>query len=375
MGDIVTFTGVSKVFGKGSAPALAEIDLGIREGSITGVIGYSGAGKSTLVRLVNALEQPSSGSVVVDGQEITTLGETGLRRLRSHIGMIFQQFNLFNSRSVAANIEYPLKVAAKAARNKQSRKQRRKSKTQVWSKSARKARVAELLDFVGIADKAKARPSQLSGGQKQRVGIARALATDPKILLADEATSALDPETTGEVLTLLTRINRELGTTILVITHEMHVVRSICHDVAVLEKGRLLEAGPVYDIFAHPRNEATRRFIASTIQDRPSPETVARLRARHDGRLVTVGVVERAAGPDGGGSGSAVDVAAVLASVGGVHAEVVYGSVTEINERPIGSLTYVLRGDAGATARVVEELRKQADVVDWTADEHEEAAS
>ena len=353
MSDIVTFTDVTKVFGKPAKgttppPALDHITLGIREGSITGVIGYSGAGKSTLVRLVNALETPSSGSVQVDGQEVTTLGETGLKKLRSTIGMVFQQFNLFNSRSVAANVAYPLKLAG-------------------WDKAKRQARVKELLEFVGIADKAKARPTQLSGGQKQRVGIARALATDPKILLADEATSALDPETTQDVLGLLTKINRELGTTILVITHEMHVVRSICDDVAVLEKGALLEAGPVYDIFAYPKNASTRRFIDSTIQDQPSPETVARLRSRYDGRLVTVSVVDRA---EVGGS---VDVAAVLQRVGNVHADVVYGSVTEIGERPIGSLTYVLRGDEAKLSQVVRELREQTDVIDWNA-ENEEAA-
>jgi D-methionine transport system ATP-binding protein len=346
MADIVTFTDVSKVFGKAvkgntPAPALDHITLGIREGSITGVIGYSGAGKSTLVRLVNALETPSSGSVVVDGQEVTKLGESELKKLRSTIGMVFQQFNLFNSRSVAANVGYPLKLAG-------------------WDKAKRAARVKELLEFVGIADKAKSRPSQLSGGQKQRVGIARALATNPKILLADEATSALDPETTKDVLELLTKINQELGTTVLVITHEMHVVRSICHEVAVLEKGALLEAGPVYDIFAYPKNASTRRFIASTIQDRPSADTVARLKARHSGRLVTVSVVDRA---EVGGS---VDVAGVVQSVGGVHADVVYGSVTEITERPIGSLTYLFRGDEAAVGRVVEELGKQAEVIDWS---------
>jgi D-methionine transport system ATP-binding protein len=353
MTDIVTFTDVTKVFGKPQkgqtpAPALDHITLGVREGSITGVIGYSGAGKSTLVRLVNALETPTSGSVVVDGQEVTSLGEAGLKKLRSTIGMIFQQFNLFNSRSVAANVGYPLKLAG-------------------WSKAKREARVKELLEFVGIADKAKQRPSQLSGGQKQRVGIARALATDPKILLADEATSALDPETTQDVLGLLTRINRELGTTILVITHEMHVVRSICHEVAVLEKGALLEAGPVYDIFAYPKNAATRRFIASTIQDRPTPETVARLKARHQGRLVTVSVVDRA---EAGGS---VDVAGILQRVGGVHADVVYGSVTEIRERPIGSLTYVLRGDEASIGRAVEELKGLSEVIDWSEDTEEAA--
>ena len=346
MGDIVTFTDVTKVFGQRSQAhtALSDISFGVREGSITGVIGYSGAGKSTLVRLVNALELPTQGSVKVDGQEVTTLSESGLRALRSQIGMIFQQFNLFASRSVAKNVEYPLKLAG-------------------WPKAKRTARVRELLEFVGISDKAKSRPGALSGGQQQRVGIARALATDPKILLADEATSALDPETTQDVLALLAKVNRELGTTILVITHEMHVVRTLCNDVAVLENGRLLEAGPVYDIFAFPKNEATRRFISSTIQDLPSEDTLERLRARHSGRLVSVGVVER----NGEEPTGALDVARAVAQVGSVTADVVYGSVTEISERPFGSLTYSLSGPPEATARVVELVKERASVIDWSA--------
>lgn len=340
-GPAVRFADVSKVFGsrKDAHTALERITLDVRRGAITGIIGYSGAGKSTLVRLVNALELPSSGSVVVEGTEVTALSEAGLRSLRGGIGMIFQQFNLFNARSVAANVEYPLRLAG-------------------WERTRRKARVAELLEFVGLAEKARARPMQLSGGQKQRVGIARALATGPSILLADEATSALDPETTSEVLELLGRINSELGTTILVITHEMHVVRTLCHDVAVLERGRLLEAGPVYDVFSAPSNEASRRFIDSTLQDRPSQDTVQRLLERHDGRLVTVGVVD-------GADGARLDVAEEAATVGGVRAEVVYGSVTEIDHRPFGALSYVLRGDDAAVEAVVRRLRSRGDVVDW----------
>ena len=224
--------------------AVEGVNLDIDAGDIYGIIGYSGAGKSTLVRLINALEQASSGSIVVDGDEVTTMKEGELRRLRLGIGMIFQQFNLFNSKTVAGNVAYPLEVAK--------------------TKRADIApRVAELLDFVGLADKARNYPEQLSGGQKQRVGIARALATSPRILLADEATSALDPETTRQVLALLRDLNRDLGLTIVLITHEMDVVRASCDRVAVLEQGRVVEAGPVTDIFAAPSHPATRRMLAA----------------------------------------------------------------------------------------------------------------
>lgn len=251
---MVRFRDVTKVFGTGSS-AVAAVDgvtLDIRAGEIFGVIGYSGAGKSTLVRLINALEPVTSGSVVVDGDEVSALGERDLRPVRASIGMIFQQFNLLSSRTVAGNVAYALKVAG-------------------WDKPCREARVAELLEFVGLSDKATAYPSQLSGGQKQRVGIARALATSPKLLLADEATSALDPETTRDVLALLRRVNAELGVTIVVITHEMDVVRSTCHRVAVMEHGKVVEVGEVYDVFSAPQASATKKFVGTALRDRPGP--------------------------------------------------------------------------------------------------------
>ncbi|HTF47053.1 MAG TPA: ATP-binding cassette domain-containing protein, partial [Pseudonocardia sp.] len=206
MTPVISFRGVSKEFsanGRNTAviKAVDSADLDVEQGTVMGIIGYSGAGKSTLVRLVNGLEAPTDGSVVVNGKDLSGLREKDLRALRADVGMIFQQFNLFNSRTAAGNVAYPLKLAG-------------------WPAQRRRERVAELLEFVGIADKARQYPSQLSGGQKQRVGIARALATSPTILLADEATSALDPETTRDVLALLKKINRELGTTIVVITHE-----------------------------------------------------------------------------------------------------------------------------------------------------------
>lgn len=329
---------VSKTFGEGDGAvhAVDDVSLRIRRGEIFGVIGYSGAGKSTLVRLVNALETVTSGEVVVDGQVITGLPERRVREVRSRIGMVFQQFNLLSSRTVAGNVAYPLKVAG-------------------WPREKRAARVAELLAFVGLADKAKAYPRQLSGGQKQRVGIARALAAQPTILLADEATSALDPETTREVLALLRRVNAELGITIVVITHEMEVVRSTCHRVAVMEHGRVVETGDVYDVFSAPSADAAQRFVGTALHDRPSRETLARLRERHPGRLVTVGVRE--------GASTGTDLFRLLREHD-VDGSVVYGGISEVGERPFGSLTVELDAPEDRIAPFLVALAERADVVD-----------
>ncbi|SDU77756.1 methionine ABC transporter ATP-binding protein [Jiangella alkaliphila] len=338
MAPLISFQDVSKVFGSGdrAVRAVDGVTLDVEAGEIFGVIGYSGAGKSTLVRLVNALETVTSGRLLVDGQDVTALREAELRRVRAGIGMVFQQFNLLNSRTVAGNVGYPLRVAG-------------------WPRERRAARVAELLDYVGIADKAKAYPRQLSGGQKQRVGIARALATEPRILLADEATSALDPDTTQDVLALLRRVNRELGVTVVVITHEMDVIRSLAHRVAVMEAGKVVEHGPVYDVFAAPRERATRRFVATTLKDRPTPEALARLRHRHPGRIITVGIRE--------GDGGSVDVTAALRAHG-VDGTIVFGGITEIDERPFGSLTLELTGPDAAIDALVADLRGRTDVDD-----------
>jgi D-methionine transport system ATP-binding protein len=309
--------------------ALQHVDLDVGPGDILGVIGYSGAGKSTLIRLINGLERATEGSVVVHGQPVTELTGRELRALRSDIGMVFQQFNLFRSRTVAGNVAYPLRLAG-------------------WSADRRKARVAELLEFVGIADKARAYPAQLSGGQRQRVGIARALATSPRILLADEATSALDPETTAEVLALLRRINRELGATIVAVTHEMEVVSSTCRSVAVLEGGRLVEHGPVYDVFSEPERAATRRFVHSVLRDRPSPETLERLRRHVPGRLVTVPI--REGGLSQAGLNELLDRHAVRGTI-------VFGGVGELADKPFGSITYALTGPDGAVEQVLAALR------------------
>ncbi|MCI9888887.1 methionine ABC transporter ATP-binding protein [Micrococcales bacterium 31B] len=336
---IIRFVKASKTFtgGKSSVHAVREVTLDINAGEVVGVIGYSGAGKSTLLRLINGLETPTAGDVSVLGQQVSQLGERGLRALRRDIGMIFQQFNLFNARTVAGNVGYPLKLAG-------------------VPRAEREARVTELLDFVGIGDKARRYPRQLSGGQKQRVGIARALASNPKILLADEATSALDPETTHEVLELLRRVNQQFGTTIVVITHEMDVVRRLCDRVAVMENGALLEYGPVYDVFAQPRAQATRRFVQGVLHDLPTPETLNRLRARHPGTLVSVAIREEP-------GGEAPSVNAIVQRHAGVRSSVVYGGITEIDARAFGSLVYEFAGEAAAVDALVAELAAAAPVI------------
>ncbi|CAH7252496.1 methionine ABC transporter ATP-binding protein MetN [Vibrio chagasii] len=239
---------VNKVFYQGTKEinALIDINLHIPQGQIFGVIGSSGAGKSTLIRCVNMLEAPTSGEVIVDGIDLTKLSKSELSEARRNIGMIFQHFNLLSSRTVFNNVALPLELAGK-------------------DKAVIEAKVSELLELVGLADKRDTYPANLSGGQKQRVAIARALASDPKVLLCDEATSALDPATTQSILELLREINRKLHITILLITHEMDVVKSICHEVAIIGDGELVEKGTVGDIFAHPKTELAHQFIRSTL--------------------------------------------------------------------------------------------------------------
>ena len=236
---------VSKRFEAGgqTVEAVKDVSLHIEKGTIAGIIGFSGAGKSTLARCVNLLERPTEGTVTVGGDELTALSGRKLREKRKKIGMIFQHFNLFASRTVYGNVAYPL---------------RGRSKKEIDQK------VKSLLELVGLSDKAESYPSQLSGGQKQRVAIARALANDPEVLLSDEATSALDPETTQSILRLLKEVNRALGVTILIITHEMQVIKEICSQVYVMEGGRIVEQGDVFQVFAVPRQAVTRRFVDST---------------------------------------------------------------------------------------------------------------
>ena len=241
---LIEIRNLCKTFGTGSTAvhALEDVSLDIEAGEIFGIIGLSGAGKSTLVRCMNLLERPTSGTVTVDGADMTALSDKELRAARREIGMIFQSFNLLMQRNAIANVRFPLELAG------------------VPKKEANK-RAQELLDMVGLGDRAEAFPAQLSGGQKQRVAIARALATNPKVLLCDEATSALDPTTTESILELLKNLNRQLGVTVVVITHEMRVVERICSRVAIIADSRIAEMGPVQDVFLNPQTEAAKKLV------------------------------------------------------------------------------------------------------------------
>ena len=254
---MIELTHISKNFASGgrTVHAVQDVSLSIGKGEIFGIIGFSGAGKSTLVRCINLLERPTSGSVTVDGKEMTALSVRELRQARKKIGMIFQHFNLMPSRTVFGNVAYPLRGSGL-------------SREQIADK------VHRLLELVGIGDKAEAYPKQLSGGQKQRVAIARALANDPNVLLCDEATSALDPQTTKAILRLLKNLNEKLGITVVIITHEMAVVKEICDRVAVMEHGRVVEQGEVFNVFADPRQEITRSFIHTTSNLRKIEELI-----------------------------------------------------------------------------------------------------
>ncbi len=239
---------VSKIYKtkSGTVTGVDKVSLTIEKGEIFGIVGYSGAGKSSLLRCINMLERPTSGQVFIEGIDLTTLNAKELRQARLKIGMIFQHFHLISQKTVGENIAFALKAAQ-------------------TPKNEIKPRVKELLDMVGLADKLNVYPSQLSGGQKQRVGIARALANNPSVLLCDEATSALDPTTTLSILHLLKKINRELGLTIVLITHEMDVVKEICDRMAVMQDGRVVEEGTVYELFSNPQEPLTKEFISSIV--------------------------------------------------------------------------------------------------------------
>ncbi|SEQ28821.1 methionine ABC transporter ATP-binding protein [Piscibacillus halophilus] len=241
---MITIKGLSKIFktNQQEVKAVDDVSINIEKGEIFGVIGYSGAGKSTFIRLINRLEEPSSGDVVINDTNITSLSVGKLRKERQKIGMIFQHFNLLWSRTVFENIAFPLEIAG-------------------IPKAERRTKVLELIELVGLKGRENSYPSQLSGGQKQRVGIARSLANDPDVLLCDEATSALDPETTDDILDLLVSINKKLNLTIIMITHEMHVIQKICHRVAVMDQGRVVEQGDVLSVFVKPQSKTAKRFV------------------------------------------------------------------------------------------------------------------
>lgn len=269
---MIRFEHVSKTFQTKNGPfdALKDVSFEIEKGDIYGVIGYSGAGKSTLIRMVNALETPTSGNVWVEEKDIGTLNQKELRNLRKRIGMIFQQFNLLESKTIYDNVAIALKLNG-------------------VSKKDIEKRVTELLDFVELSDKKYSYPGQLSGGQKQRVGIARALANNPSILLCDEATSALDPKTTDSILELLKKINEMLHITIVIITHEMNVIQKICNKVAVMDYGQVVETGSVIQVFSNPQSDIARRFVGNLIRDViPEPLVESIRRETRNSRLLRI---------------------------------------------------------------------------------------
>jgi D-methionine transport system ATP-binding protein len=306
----------------GAVVALDGVSLEIERGEIFGIIGRSGAGKSTLIRTINALERIDSGRIIVDGNDLTSLDEAGLNRVRRKIGMIFQHFNLLAMKTVFENVELPLKLAGE-------------------DRDSRARRVERLLDLVGLRDKADAYPAKLSGGQKQRVGIARALASGPSLLLSDEATSALDPETTLSILRLLKELKETLGVTIVLITHEMSVIREICDRVAVLDHGRIVEQGAVWEVLGHPRTDLTQRLLRNVRP--PLPQSLQReisAQPISGGRTVLrIGC---------GQHDQYEYVLARLAADPQWHPRILHGELDRIADHPIGTLTFSVayRGEA-----------------------------
>ena len=323
---------ISKDFGTGehAVHAVQDVSLTVETGEIFGIIGFSGAGKSTLVRCINLLERPTSGEVLLDGQELTALPPKQLRQTRKKIGMIFQHFNLMPSRTVAGNVAYPLRGSG-------------------LSREQIAAKVQSLLELVGIGNKADAFPSQLSGGQKQRVAIARALANDPSVLLCDEATSALDPQTTKAILHLLRDLNAKLGLTIVLITHEMAVVREICHRVAVMEHGRVAEQGEVFNVFVDPRQDITRSFIRTTSNLQKVEELIAAdspvTRLKPGELIIRLSYVQRNA---------AEPLISVVTKLFDVSLNIIFADINIVQDAPIGGTVAIISGERSHITKAIE---------------------
>lgn len=334
---MITLQNISKTFidGGKEVQAVKDVNLTIHDGDIFGIIGFSGAGKSTLVRCINLLERPTSGTVTVDDKEITALSAKELRKARKKIGMIFQHFNLMPSRTIFGNVAYPLKGSGL-------------SKQEIADK------VHNLLDLVGISEKENAYPSQLSGGQKQRVAIARALANEPKILLCDEATSALDPQTTKSILKLLQKVNETLGITIVVITHEMDVVKEICNRVAVMDHGNVVEEGEVFSIFATPQNKVTRDFIKTTSNLQKIEELVeagSPVVALKPGELIVrLSYIEKNA--------SEPLISAVTEKFG-IILNIIFADVEIVQNAPIGGTVAIVSGDKDKVEQALTYLKEK----------------
>ncbi|MGE6488879.1 methionine ABC transporter ATP-binding protein [Paenisporosarcina sp. NPDC076898] len=316
----------------GQLIAVDNVNLTVDTGEIFGIIGYSGAGKSTLIRLLNGLEKPTAGSVTVNGQEISSSSGQALRSARQKVSMIFQHFNLLWSRTVEENISFPLEIAG-------------------ISKTKRSERVKELIELVGLTGREKAYPSQLSGGQKQRVGIARALANNPEVLLCDEATSALDPETTDAILELLVDINKRLGLTIVLITHEMHVIRKICHRVAVMEAGKVVEMGSVLQIFQAPEQPITKRFVAQVNGPESASQTIAHLVEQYpSGKLVKLVFV---------GDRTEQPILSRLIKQYQVEVNIVQGNIAQTQNGAYGTLYLQIDGNSIAIDQAIDYLHGQ----------------
>ncbi len=333
---MIKLSSLSKAYGEGKNAfyALKGIELDVPAGQIVGVIGASGAGKSTLIRCVNLLERPTQGRVEVDGVDLTALDEQALTLARRNIGMIFQHFNLLSSRNVFENVALPLELAN-------------------WPKEKITARVNELLELVGLTHRAKAYPSQLSGGQKQRVAIARALGPAPKVLLCDEATSALDPQTTQSILALLKEINQKLGITILLITHEMGVVKSICDSVALLDQGSIIEQGEVGWFFAHAKAPLAREFIRSSLHlEIPAPYRERLHKTASDGQIPLLRL---------GFSGNTIDTPAIshASRQFGIDVNILSASIEQIGHSRFGFLLVELQGDESAQQATIAYLQQQ----------------
>lgn len=330
---MIQFVNVSKEFVNkdDNVHALREVSLTVEKGDIFGVIGFSGAGKSTLLRMVNALETPTAGQVLVQGQNLAQLAPAELRKTRKEIAMVFQQFNLLDSRTVFDNVAMPLKLNH-------------------VPKAEIAERVEELIKFVELSDKRNAYPQKLSGGQKQRVGIARALATQPSILLCDEPTSALDPKTTDSILQLLQKVNRELGVTILIITHQISVIQKICNRVAVMENGRVAEQGTVLEVFSHPKAAITKDFVSTVIDDR-IPESIQKSLAT-DARNNTVIRLHFL------GSNSREAMVSAINKKFNVETNILFASVHELQNTVLGTLVLQLVGSSKEIAAVEAYIQK-----------------
>lgn len=339
---MIELSNISKIYKtkNGEIHAVKDVNLSINDGEIFGIIGYSGAGKSTLIRLLNGLEQPTTGSVVVNKEEISSISGKQLRLARQKISMIFQHFNLLWSRTVADNIAFPLEIAG-------------------IEKSERTKRVHELIELVGLKGRENAYPSQLSGGQKQRVGIARALANNPEVLLCDEATSALDPETTDSILELLLDINKRLGLTIVLITHEMHVIQKICNRVAVMEAGKVVEEGNVLDVFKNPQEAITKNFVMQMSGTKESKDSIEHILANYPtGKIVKLIFV---------GTKTEQPIISELIKKFGVEVNIVHGNITQTTSGPYGTLIVQIDGNEELVNKALHELKTfdiQTEVID-----------